>query len=168
MIRLFIFSESSTLRRIRTKHRYSPVRTRGRLWNFKSPNSTFVSAKIVESMTLPAFSTLVPSPFSGLGDKAFAKLVDYLASLGLAHVPVTNLKESAGKAGSTLTRRITGSVVSSAAANALFHMEIIKQVEFAVGFTVDRAAFGTLTEKLFKKKIGLFGSMRDAKVRSQF
>ena len=120
-------------------------------------------AEIIRSMVLPTASTFIPSPFTGLGDTAFKVILDHLVQLGLTRVPVTMLTEAASESDGILTRRITGTIATTEGLG-LFTMEIIKQVEFAVGFTSTETQFSALTEKLFKKKLNLFGQMREASV----
>lgn len=92
--------------------------------------------------------------------------LDYLVNLGLSKVQVNGLSEAA----TSTTQRISGAVVSGDT-QELFYLEIIKQKDFAIGLSSDKATFQNFMDmilKKLKKKPGsfeLFGSMTDTTVR---
>jgi hypothetical protein len=119
----------------------------------------------VNALALPQATALIGSPAVTAQGILTNLFIDYLANLGLSKVQVNDLKEAA----STTNKRISGTVVSKEL-KELFYLEIVKQTDFAIGLSSDKATFKNFMDmilKKLKKKPGsfeLFGSMTDTTV----
>jgi hypothetical protein len=100
--------------------------------------------------------------FKNVDIKSF--IFSALKQAGLAFLHVYNISLGIHVKDKAFAVRVTGEAKPIFYFESSIDFEVIKNGVFGVGITADKAALGKLTETLFKKKINLFGKLRDPRV----
>lgn len=101
-----------------------------------------------------------------LGIKQF--VFDSLKMIGLELIRVKDLAIDIHNKDGVFAIRVTGTAEPIALFHANINFEVIKNGVFAVGITADQADLEGLTEKIFRKRIHLFGKLRGPAVSKTY